>query len=439
MATITPNPLQILETSPSTTFVQSPAAGLTLSIIGTGFTGASQVFLDGGTVPTTLVSSRQLTAAIPSSDLMAARRYAVYVQSSGATSNVSGLTVIQPVAVGTSPVGVAVDPYLDQAVVTNSGSNSISVVNLLDGSQITPQSPSFFATGAIPYGVGILARTGQAVVGNNGSNTITVLDEKGLNNVFNAPVNFSLCSACTLPLGVTVDQDSGLAAVTDTIASEQICQNTSPTNNGGGLASFLVPGSTSGTAASDSCVDFIPLAVAIDPVLNNDPAQTMAAVTVASQFNGLDLLPLPAGAVTRIQMQLPTGVVFDALNGVFVVADSTANNVILIDPLTTQTAFTASAGINPTSLDYNFNSSTLVTSNAASNTLSILAYVCPPNANGVSNCPVPRVREILDVGTVEPLVSVVVGPNSIAIDPRLNLAVQIDQANNRILLVPLPH
>jgi hypothetical protein len=33
----------------------------------------------------------------------------------------------------------------------------------------------------------------------------------------------------------------------------------------------------------------------------------------------------------------------------------------------------------------------------------------------------------------------VVGPNSIAIDPRLNLAVQIDQANNRILLVPLPH
>jgi hypothetical protein len=121
------------------------------------------------------------------------------------------------------------------------------------------------------------------------------------------------------------------------------------------------------------------------------------------------------------------------------VADSTANNVILVDPLTTQTAFTASAGINPTSLDYNFNSSTLVTSNAASNTLSILAYVCPPNVNGVSNCPVPRVREILDVGTVEPLVSVVVGPNSIAIDPRLNLAVQIDQANNRILLVPLPH
>jgi DNA-binding beta-propeller fold protein YncE len=439
MATTTPNPLQILETNPVTTFVQTPAAGLTLSIIGTGFTGASQVFLDSTAVPTTVVSSRQLTAAIPSTDLMTARRFAVYVQNGAAISNVSELAVIQPVPVGTSPIGVAVDPYLDQAVVTNSGSNSISVVNLLDGSQITPQSPSFFATGAIPYGVGILARTGQAVVGNNGSNTITVLDEKGLNNVFNAPVNFSLCANCTLPLGVTVDQDSGLAAVTDTIANQQICQNTSPSNNGGGLASFVVIGATSGTAASNSCVDYIPLAVAIDPVLNNDPTQTIAAVTTASQFNGLDLLSLPAGTPTRIQMQLPTGVVFDALNGVFVVADSSANNVIYIDPLTSQTVFTASAGINPTSLDYNFNSSTLVTSNAASNTLSIMAYVCPPNGNGVSKCPVPKVREILDVGSVEPLVSVVVGPNSIAIDPRLNLAVEIDQANNRILLVPLPH
>jgi DNA-binding beta-propeller fold protein YncE len=436
MATTTPNPLQILETSPVTTFVQTPAAGLTLSIVGTGFTGASQVFLDNAAVPTNLVSSRQLTAAIPSTDLETARRFAVYVQNGAAISNVSDLTVIQPVNVGTSPVGVAVDPYLDQAVVTNSGSNSISVVNLLDGSQITPQSPSFFATGAIPYGVGILARTGQAVVANNGSNTLTVLDEKGLNNVFNAPVNLSLCAGCTLPLGVTVDQDSGLAAVTDTIANQQICQNTSATNNGGSLASFLVVGATADTGVSNACVDYIAVAVAIDPVLNNDPTQTVAAVTTASQFSALDLLELPFGAVTRIQMQLPTGVVFDALNGVFVVADSTANNVIYVDPLTSETVFTASAGINPTSLDYDFNTSTLVTSNSASNTLSIFDYVCPPNPNGVSNCPTPQVREVLDVGAVAP---VVLGPNAIAIDPRLNLAAVIDSANNRILLVPLPH
>ena len=70
---------------------------------------------------------------------------------------------------------------------TNSGSNSITVINLLDGSVITPQAPSFFDTGATPFGVAVLSRTGQAVVANNGSNTVTILDEKGSNGSFEAP------------------------------------------------------------------------------------------------------------------------------------------------------------------------------------------------------------------------------------------------------------
>ncbi|HEY4951631.1 MAG TPA: hypothetical protein VIH88_14945 [Candidatus Acidoferrales bacterium] len=439
MATTTPNPLQILEMSPSTTFVQSPAAGLTLSIIGTGFTTSSQVFLDGTALPKTavnFVSSRQLTAAVPATDLEIARRFAVYVGTGTAISNVSGLTVIQPVPVGTAPVGVAVDPYLDQAVVTNSGSNSISVVNLLDGTPITPQSPSFFTTGATPNGVAILARTGQAVVANNGSNDVTVLDEKGVDLVFNSPITISLGSA-TLPIGVAVDQDSALAAITDTVPSG--------VNNLGELSSFTVIGAAPGTAAGSVPADFLPLAVAIDPVLNNDPTQTIAGVTTASNLtstnnSGLELLPLPAGSPpNRVGMSLPTGIVFDALNQVFVVADSTANNVNIVDPLTSEQVASISTGINPTSVDYNFNTSTLVTSNAASNTLSILSYVCPPNPNGISNCPVPQVRDVLNPGSGATVTPVIPGPNSIAIDPRLNLAVQIDQANNRILLVPLPN
>ncbi len=431
MATTTPNPLQILEMSPASTFVQSPAAGLTLSIIGNGFTAGSQVFLDGTALPkpaVNFVSNHQLTAAIPSTDLAAARHYAVYVGTGTAISNVSGLTVIQPVNVESSPVGVAVDPYLDQAVVTNSGSNSISVVNLLNGAQIMPQSPSFFATGATPYGVGILARTGQAVVANYGSNDVTVLDEKGIDNVFNSPITVTL-GAQTLPIGVAVDQYSGLAAITDTLVL-------SP-NNAGYLSSFVVVGAAAGATAASVPTDYVPLAVAIDPAINNDVTQVVAGVTTASNNNGLDLMPLPGGTITRVPMFFPTGVVFDALNQVFLVTDSTANVVNIVDPLTSKQTSSISTGINPTSIDYNFNSSTLVTSNASSNTLSILAYVCPPNPNGISNCPVPQVREILDVGGVLP--AVVQGPNSIAIDPRLNLAVQIDQANNRILLVPLPN
>ncbi len=427
MATVAPNPFQILATSPATTFAHSPAAGITLSVVGNGFTGGSQVMLDGTAVPTTFVSTRQITAAIPAADVALARRYAVYVQNGAAISNVSDLTVIQPVTVGTSPVGVAVDPYLDQAVVTNSGSNSISVVNLLDGTQITPQAPSFFTTGSVPQGVAVLARTGQAVVTNNGSNDVTVLDEKGLNNVFNSPQTVALGSA-TLPIGVAIDPYDALAVITDTTVTSG--------NPAGGFSTFTVASQVSGEASLGNPIDYLPLGLAIDPALNNDITQSVAGIATASHNNGLDLVPLPLGAYTNIAMQLPTGVVFDSLNQVFAVTDSAANNVDLVDPLASKEIYTISAGINPTSLDYNFNTSTLVTSNSASNTLSILDYVCPPNPNGVSNCPTPQVREVLDVGSVA---SVVLGPNALAIDPRLNLAAVIDAANNRILLVPLPH
>ena len=427
MATVAPNPFQILATSPATTFAHSPAVGITLSVVGNGFTGGSQVMLDGTAVPTTFVSTRQITAAIPAADVALARRYAVYVQNGAAISNVSDLTVIQPVTVGTSPVGVAVDPYLDQAVVTNSGSNSISVVNLLDGTQITPQAPSFFTTGSVPQGVAVLARTGQAVVTNNGSNDVTVLDEKGLNNVFNSPQTVALGSA-TLPIGVAIDPYDALAVITDTTVTSG--------NPAGGFSTFTVASQVSGEASLGNPIDYLPLGLAIDPALNNDITQSVAGIATASNHNGLDLVPLPLGAYTNIAMQLPTGVVFDSLNQVFAVTDSAANNVDLVDPLASKQIYTISAGINPTSLDYNFNTSTLVTSNSASNTLSILDYVCPPNPNGVSNCPTPQVREVLDVGSVA---SVVLGPNALAIDPRLNLAAVIDAANNRILLVPLPH
>ena len=47
-----------------------------------------------------------------------------------AVSNVAPLTVVQSIVVGNSPVGVAVDTERDLAVVTNSGSGSVSLVAL---------------------------------------------------------------------------------------------------------------------------------------------------------------------------------------------------------------------------------------------------------------------------------------------------------------------
>ncbi|MGC1966129.1 MAG: hypothetical protein WA673_06700 [Candidatus Acidiferrales bacterium] len=437
LATTTPNPLQIVESSPAITYTQNPAAGITLSIIGSGFTGSSQVVLDGTAVPTTLVNSRHVTAAIPAASLGAARRYVVYVQNGTAISNVTGLTVIQPVTVGSTPVGVAVDSNLDQAVVTNSGNGTISLVNLLTGTLITPQSPSFFNTGTTPYGVAILGRTGQAVVANNGSNDVTVLDEQGLNGVFNSPITLPIAGG-TQPIGVAINSDSGLAAVTNTIPPGP---GGNPPANEGGLGTFIVAGATTASeVANGSPIDYQPFAVAIDPAPNNDPSQNIGAVTIGSQTSAIDLLVLPGGAVPIppvSSLQLPTGVIFDAANQDFLAVDSLLNDLLIVDPLTGQVLGTIFTGINPTSLDYNFNSSTVVTSNAASTTLSILDYVCPPNPNGATSCPTPEVRDVIDVGGTNPS-SEVIGPNAVAIDSRLNLAVQVDQTNNRVLLVPLP-
>jgi hypothetical protein len=68
-----------------------------------------------------------------------------------------------------------------------------------------------------------------------------------------------------------------------------------------------------------------------------------------------------------------------------------------------------------------------------------VSYVCPPVMNAPPSCLGPRVRDVLGVGGLVQSSLVAVGPNSIAIDTKMNLGVLVDQSNNRVLLVPLPH
>lgn len=422
------NPLQITGTNPAFTLVEPTPAPITLTVSGVGFAAGSTVYLDGNAVGTTFVNSRELAASIPAGDLTGPRRFVVYVKNGAAISNVSDLTVIQPVNVGVNPIGVAIDNYLDQAVVTNSSSNSISVINLLNGAAVTPQGPSFFSTGAAPFGVAVLERAGLAVVTNNGSNNATVLDEKGVSGTFEPPQTVALCGGCTLPIGVAVDSDSGQAHAVSTF-----CSGTSCNFPGGELNSFAVSLTT--TASSPAALNAAgPVALAADPTL------TVVGVAIASSPSELQIVSvgplLNPGIVNNLQ--LPTGVVFDALNQDFLVANSTVNSIVVVDPSSAKVLGSLATGINPTSLDYNPNTSTLVTSNAATNTISVLDYVCPPNPDGITPCPAIAVRDVIAAGTPPPSSSVVVGPNSIAIDKRLNLAVQVDQINNRVLLVPLP-
>jgi DNA-binding beta-propeller fold protein YncE len=431
--------LQIAESSPAVAFVTNPPTGLTLTINGIGFTGSAQVVLDGTPLPAgdvSVVSNRQIIATVPASMLTNARNYIVYVQNGGQWSNTTELTVIQAIPVGNTPIGVAIDQNLDQAVVTNFSDNTVSILNLITGMPILTEPT--MPVGSNPEGVSVIARLGLAVVANNGSNNVTILDEAGNNGTFASPTTIS-CGSCAGPAGVGTNSDNATAATANTL-SNNVSFVTLPTTG------------TIGTLGASVTVDQFPDALAMAPVLVTPPipglvvTNNLAAVATASSTNGtssssVDLLNSDTASIVKGILnffQLPTGVVFDPVNQDFLVTDSVVNEVVIVDP-NTFISIPFRVGIDPTSLDYNFQTSTLATDNAGSNTISIVSYVCPPVLNAPPNCAGPQVRDVLGIGGLVQPSSIIVGPNAIAIDLKMNLGVLVDQSNNRVLLVPLPH
>jgi DNA-binding beta-propeller fold protein YncE len=179
-------------------------------------------------------------------------------------------------------------------------------------------------------------------------------------------------------------------------------------------------------------VDQGAVAVAVDPTLN------FAAVATASSTSSLDIVSMATDAIVgRVSsLQNPSGVVFDPVNQVFLTVNSLVNNIVITDPATL-TSSSVSVGIAPTSVDYDFQTSSLVTVNAGSHVMSVLDYACPPTVP-LPACSEPQVRAVLGLGGAQTS-NLVLGPNAVAIDQKLGIAVLVDPDNDRVLLVPLPH
>jgi len=239
-----------------------------------------------------------------------------------------------------------------------------------------------------------------------------------------APISIPLCSACTAPSGVAINQDTGIGAIADT--------NPSTSSSGTGDVSLLTLPATSSSTASTVAVDQDPVALAVAPTLD------FAGVVTASATSSMQFIEMSSGAIAgsvRTGLDNPTGIVFDPVNQVFLTANSLLNSIVIVDPATfIQTP--SPVGIGPTSIDYNFQTSTLVTVNSVSHTMSVMAYACPP-VPSAPQCLGPRVRTVLGLGGTQ-ISSPLLGPNAVAVDPKLNLGVLADEDNNRVLLVPLP-
>jgi YVTN family beta-propeller protein len=399
-STLTNSEPQIVDISLFNTFTTT--SNLTITIVGGGFTGNSLVRLSETPLLTTYVSSRELTATVPSSLLASPIRYVLDVQNAnGKVSNVKDFTVIGTVTVGTSPQGVAIDRDLDYAVVTNTGSNTVSVINLKNLSILGTLN-----VGKSPVGVAVAPVFGRAAVTNNQDDTVSVIDLNNIavsSTVSVAPSSSSTTTGTTStsqPLGIAIHPGSGTTVVAD--------------SNSGQVSFFNIQTPATPTTLT---LDTGPNAIAIDPT------QNIAAV-VEGASNQVVIVDLASSQVLDREtgFQLPTGAMYDPDSGNFIITSSLANSFVQISAKVTTGTYTTGApykvGINPTALDYNYRSSTLVTVNASSQTVSVMDFLTK------------TVKAVLPHSVSQQF--------GVAIDPTTNNAVIVDQNNNRVLIFPLP-
>lgn len=374
----------------------SSTVDLPLTILGKGFLGGSQVRLDG--VPLglpTSVTDRQLTVLVPAALLAGPHNYVVDVLNpGGGLSNVLELAVVQAVdlvgaggatCTAPAPAAVAIDAERNLAVVTNSGCNNVSFINLTSGTITASVS-----VGTKPLGVAVSSRLGTAVVTNSGSGTASFLDL-----TVSPPALTTSATVGSEPLGVTIDERTGTAIVANASSN-----------------SISIFGVNVGGTAQAVAVDARPVAVAVDP----DRQLVVVAQAAANSLSVVNLSSLSIlGRVSGIS--LPTAVVFDPVTQIFIANLSLGNSLVLVNPDTLQ-ALGVRVGINPTSIAYNFNSSTLVTVNTAGNSISVMDFLQR------------RVRAVIGISASSQF--------AVDIHPRTNLAVVSDAARNRVLLVPLP-
>jgi DNA-binding beta-propeller fold protein YncE len=421
----------------------APASSCDLAgvqISGSGFAAGAQVRLDGTSIPPAdvqVVSSRQIKATIPASFLTLPHKYAVDVISNGVQSNATDFMLLQAIDVSQvcpgvanpQPSSVAIadqlanGPFSPIAVVSLSGCNSISVIDINPGSATFGAVKKTIAVGTTPLGVAVSQHLGIAVIANNGSNSVSVVNL--LTGAEAVPDITNSQGVGSNPTGVAINDGTGAAIVTNTGSNTVTEIDLSP------LFGATPPASLSGIAVA---VDQSPLAVAIDPDRGTNN-MGLAVVTALQLVSGAQpqgaLDSVDIGASTPIKSitatvgsitAAPTGVVFDpTVSPALFYANSSGGNVIASFNPDTSAAPTTSVGINPTSLALNLQTGAILTSNSLSNTISIVDSISNPF----------RTRQTLGL------------PGSpqfgVAIDQFTNLAVIVDQANNRVFVIQMPN
>lgn len=407
-----------------------------IQVFGRGFSNATQVRLDGVALPPSDVvfsatKPNELDVTIPRTNgsqniLTGPHNFGLDLANPGnITSNVMDFRVIEAVnippcaGVAAAPGGVAIADDLvgtgkNYALVTETACSQAAMISL--NPDATFGAFTTIPTGGTPIGIAAIPRFGYAVVTNNADGTASVLDlTKGTKAVATDVV------VGTSPNGVAIEQETGLAVVANTGSNTATVIDLTPLQ-------AATPGTLAPlTAATGS----EPIAVAIDPDrgINATGLAVVTCLNIATnpssgQLDSVDI-SITAPAVNQVNVgtvgSVPTGIVFDPAaspSTLFYASESDSNAFVAFNPDTLATV-TIQVGINPASIAYNFQTSSILTVNSTSNTVSIVDSQTFQN------------KATLGIGGVSLF--------SAAIEPFSNVAVIADQQNNRVLLFPLPH
>ncbi len=238
-----------------------------------------------------------------------------------------------------TPVGVAVDDQLGLAVVANSQSNEVSIINLatLQVTRVPVEST--------PFSVDININTHIAVVSNSNSRTLSLIDLSTGRPVSGGPI-----------LDVPVSSDGAQSVAVNNATNIAVAVNTP-------LNSINLVDLSARRVVSTVTVGPRPVAVAVNPVTNT-------AVVCNASGNTISIVNLATRAVVEVPIASPQGVAIHAPSNTAIISSTLSNEIVLLDLGSNRVLTRISSVTGPTA--------------AAASSLGLArqaAVVLPPNNN----------------------------------------------------------
>lgn len=280
--------------SPTASHTASPTETATATVSVTPTAGDTPTVTE---TPTTTVTASPSSTPTPTATLTGAGL--AYVSNSGSNSvsviDVGSNVVVRSVPVGTAPFGVAVDGSGTRAYVTNLLSRTLSVIDT-DTNKVVHT----LSVGSLPRGVAVNASGTRVYVANELSGTLSVIDTL-TNEVSDIPLGGS-------PFGVDVNP----------VSEGQVFV----TNRSGGTVSVL---NTAEGGLDTVPVGAAPLGVAVDP------AGSFAYVA-NSESDSVSIINSDTFGVTSVDVgDQPVAVAINPTGTRVYVANSMGNSVSVID------------------------------------------------------------------------------------------------------------